>query len=173
MTEKVTRRMLLTSGALAAATVAVPIAAADPVGALIEANDPTFARISAWLAAYAELEAALDERCRLDATLPHGVTRSHWTIWAEGDDWIEPGDAPEWVAIERVVHARYEAVEAASLVLLDTAAITIAGVVALMKFAAEHSGDLPEEVEDDSWSGAIPFAEAVCHVCADALMRLS
>lgn len=46
MTEKVTRRMLLTSGALAAATIAVPAVAANPIGVPIDAIDPIFVLIA-------------------------------------------------------------------------------------------------------------------------------
>ena len=173
---KVSRREVmshLSSAAVALAVTAPVVAYADPLGALIEANDPILTAITAHRRSLHDYEVALDARSALEAALPNNLRQSHWDVWAEGDDWIVPEDALEWIEAERAVFSASEKADEIALQMFDHLPTTLAGVAALLRYMHEDTDQaLPEDLQDDDGEYAT-FRVLMMKHLADVVERLA
>jgi hypothetical protein len=119
------------------ATVA---AAAIPATAALAAvdgrnDDPIFAAIERHKAAQAVEEAEVHLESDLDEQLPYA--RRQTTLW-DGELEIAEGDDPRWIEHLRDYHAAFEAQESAAIALVNIQPTTLAGVAALLAYAADY-----------------------------------
>jgi hypothetical protein len=149
-------RTTITRRAVVAAAAGVPVAAAAslPASAFAAAPDQkTLAAIAAHRAAYEALDAACLALSALERRIPEALRQGQF------DDEIGTGaganDDPRWTAGNKAYQAAAEAETAAAWALAHLKPTTLAGAVALLRYAAESAArgewpDLPETEEDDA-----------------------
>jgi hypothetical protein len=101
------------------------------------APDPIFAAIEKHRSAALAFLAAADENCRLQEELPRDRQRSRVTCY---ETVIVEGDDLRWIASERTTVAHADEMDEAAHELLDVTPNTIAGVQALLRYAAGSRG---------------------------------
>lgn len=102
------------------------------------AADPIFAAIEAHKAATVALDTEIKLHSRLERELPRERRRS--SVTAHGEEIVETDD-PHWVESERAVWRTYEAQDDAACELVSVQATTMAGVIALLQYAADADTD--------------------------------
>jgi hypothetical protein len=102
--------------------------------------DPIFAAIENHKAANRDVEAVVSEHSRLEAILPRDKCKSSINAWEEK---IVETDDPRWIENECAVRQSFEAETDAACVLVSICPTTIAGVIALLRYAntADKDGE--------------------------------
>jgi hypothetical protein len=157
------RRAFVTALAGGAAAAIVAPAASLAAGE----TDPIFAAIEKHRQLGVAFEAKLTEQSELERVLPDELTRSCLSYHTPT---IVETDAPEWIAAERAVHAIHDAESVAICEMAGVVPTTLAGVGALLSYAAEYSKrgfDWPDLESGDGRSGS--FENYVMRNCAEAL----
>jgi hypothetical protein len=98
-------------------------------------DDPIFAAIEAHRSMWARLGEVVTAQSRLFEMLPEEQRQSSITTW---ETKIVETDDPRWIASERLVSQTSDAVNESDDAILDTAPTTLAGVAAVLKYAADH-----------------------------------
>jgi hypothetical protein len=159
------RRLFL--GAAAASAIVSPSIASVP--------DPIFAAIEAHRELDRSLTAVLTEAGRLEDTLPEGLRETSLNLYE--DPIIVETDSPEWIRTEKAAMAAHIALHDAEVELAGVVPTTMAGVVAILRYAEEYvapgnrwpmNGELlDDDGESRSWE------ILVMRNCANALAKLS
>ena len=119
-----------------------------PLGAL-RVPDPIYAAIEAHKTARAAFEASVSRHSALDRELPIEKGRSRISAWEET---IVETDDPRWIECERTLTRCMDAESDAACVLVSILSTTMAGVVALLRYAVDADTDgegWPPVVESD------------------------
>lgn len=134
------RRFLAQAAGVAAGSAALGVALPlpEPAGAAVASRDPMYAAIEAHKTAKAALEAAIHVHSALDRELPFEKCRSLVTAWEET---IVETDDPRWIESERDVDRCHDAETDAACALLSEGPTTMAGCIALLKYAVEADTD--------------------------------
>jgi hypothetical protein len=162
-----TRRDIL-AGAAAVPALAMP-AIALPAGI-----DPIFAAIDRHKTANAEFERVVRREEQLTETIPAERRRRHYVGDRDNAEMIASDD-PAWTEYMDAWFAASDAANDRALDLLNIAPISIAGVAALLNYAAafeKNGGELfPDTIEE---GGANPLAGGTACMawCADCLRAL-
>ncbi|MDE5460201.1 hypothetical protein [Bradyrhizobium sp. CSS354] len=134
------RRFLLQAAGVAAgsAVLGMALPLPQPAVAAVASPDPIYAAIEAHKTAKAALEAALHLYSALDRELPLEKCRSRVTAWEET---IVETDDPRWIESERALDRCHDAETDAACALLSEGPTTMAGCIALLKYAVEADTD--------------------------------
>lgn len=133
----------------------LPISAMLSAGSMsaviqVQAIDPIFAAIAAHRIAYHEHYAAVTRQSLLEDILPDAVTKSFITAF---DRKIVKTDDARWIASVKKVDKASDEMDAAAQVMVRLKPTTLAGVAALLRYAAEHVADgncWPDYAGDES-----------------------
>ena len=139
------RRFLAQAAGGAALGMALPL----PAGASERVPDPILAAIEAHKAARAAFEAAVRRHSALERELPAEKRQSSVTVWEE--DIVTTDDA-RWIDCERTVIRCMDAETDAACTLVNILPTTMAGVVALLRYAVDADTDgegWPPVIETD------------------------
>jgi hypothetical protein len=140
------RRGFLTRGA---ATVAGASLLATPAFPIPAGADPIFDAIENHRSAYRTLKAACSEQSRLESILPGEKRKTCFTAWEET---IVETDDPRWIEAERALSRSSDAETDAACVLVSIRPTTMAGVIALLRYATEADTDgvyWPEQLQSE------------------------
>jgi heme oxygenase len=118
--------MLVSTAAIASASIVPAAAQADPVFALIEAHKQ----------AEREYHECYEVLAKLDDELPDGRQKTQWQVWDDEVNIVETDD-PRWIANEQRTMAAYRAKEALDLQMISTTPTSFRGAAALLAYAAE------------------------------------
>jgi hypothetical protein len=113
--------------------VATLPALAAPAALAIPAPDPIFAVIEAHRRAWADLGTECENQTALEKEIPPERRRAD-----NCDDGIEAGDDSRWIALQYAMEDVHARIDDAADAMLDIEPTTIAGVIALLSYAAEH-----------------------------------
>jgi hypothetical protein len=114
------------------------------------ASDPVFAAIAAHKAAYARLDQACRHVSRLEGAIPKG-RREEW-FDEDREQGIGADDDPRWTAALAAQRAAFDAETQAAWVLAHARLASLAGAVALLRYAAEYEDEgceWPSEPENE------------------------
>ena len=169
MTGPISRRRALTT--IASAGAVMPLAAALPALAAAAEPDPIFAAIEKHKAAYSAFVDAAHHDGELEETLPWDRRQSSITAY---ETEIVDTDAPEWVAAKRRTMATADAMYDSAIDLLDVAPTTVAGVIALLAYAAEAEDLWPDDLKnEDGRPHSQPWHHFLCRSLAKALAEIT
>jgi hypothetical protein len=135
-------------------------------------TDPIFAAIESHKAANRNVEAVVSEHSRLESTLPRDKCKSSINAWEEK---IVETDDPRWIENERAVMRSFEAETDAACVLVSICPTTIAGVIALLRYAnaADKDGEAwPRELMSDDGTKTRSWHYFLVAVIAETLPGL-
>jgi hypothetical protein len=135
------RRAFLSAGA------ALTVAALTGSAAIAIQADPVFDAIEAHRSAAIATRAALDFHSDMDELLPIDKCHSSITAWEEK---IVATDDPRWIAAERGLHCAHSAETDAAVALVNIKPTTLAGVLALLRYAVAADPD------GESWPELLP-----------------
>ena len=153
----------------AASTVAFAAAAGTAMGTT---TDPIFAAIENHKAANRNVEAVVSEHSRLESILPRDKRKSSISAWEEK---IVETDDPLWIENERAVIRSFEAETDAACVLVSICPTTIAGIIALLRYAnaADKDGEAwPRELASDDGTKIRSWHYFLIEVIAETLPGL-
>ncbi len=153
----------------AASSVALAAMAGAAMGTT---TDPIFAAIENHKAAYRNVEAVVSEQARLERILPHDKRQSRVDVWREE---IVETDDPHWIETERAIHNAFDAETDAACVLVSICPTTIAGIIALLRYAnaADKDGEAwPRELMSDDGTKTRSWHYFLIEVIAEALPGL-
>jgi hypothetical protein len=153
----------------AASSLVLAAAAGTAMGAT---TDPIFAAIENHKAAYSNACARVDEHSRLESILPRDKCKSNINAWEEK---IAETDDPRWIENERAVMRSFEAETDAACVLVSICPTTIAGVIALLRYAnaADKDGEAwPRELMSDDGAKTRSWHYFLIEVIAETLPGL-
>lgn len=162
-----TRRDFLRS--TAAGIAAGTSLAVVPVAAVA---DPIFLAIDRVRTAEAGAETTCDEVAKLERLLPSKKRRSNNL---GGGVNIDPNDDPRWVASVQRYRVVFDEVDAASLRLLDVRPTTVAGIIALLRYAHQYvtgGREWPQQILEDGQTDeefGLDFSVVLHKHVADAL----
>jgi hypothetical protein len=140
--------------------------------ALGATTDPIFAAIENHKAAYNNVSAVVSEHSRLESSLPRAKRESSINAWEEK---IVETDDPRWIESERAVMRSFDAETDAACVLVSICPTTIAGIIALLRYANEVDKDgeaWPRELVSDDGSKTRSWHYFLIEVIAEALPGL-
>jgi hypothetical protein len=160
------RRAFL-SNAASAAALAVAVSVTGPADALNP--DPIFAAIENHKAAINNVSALVSEQSRLERILPHDKRQSRVDVWREQ---IVETDDPCWIETERAIHNAFDAETDAACVLVSICPTTIAGVIALLRYANAVDKDSeawPRELMSDDGTKTRSWHYFLIEVIAETL----
>jgi hypothetical protein len=129
---------LVSGGAVSAAAVDILLPPVEP--------DPIFAAIEAHKTALARLDAAHETYNGLELGLPGDKRR---TVMCFLDDEVNEGDDPRWIENQREVLRGHDACEDQACNLVNVLPTTMAGIVALLKYANEA------DFQTNGWSSML------------------
>jgi hypothetical protein len=132
-------------------------------------TDPIFAAIENHKAAYNNVSALVSEHSQLERILPHDKRQSRVDVWREE---IVETDDPRWIETERAIHNAFDAETDASCVLVSICPTTIAGVIALLRYAnaVDKDGEAwPRELASDDGTKTRSWHYFLIEVIAEAL----
>jgi hypothetical protein len=112
-------------------------------------TDPIFAAIENHKAAYNSVSGWVSEQSRLEKLLPREKRETRINAWEEK---IVETDDPRWIECERAVIRSFDAETDAACVLVSICPTTIAGIIALLRYAnaADTDGEAwPRELASD------------------------
>jgi hypothetical protein len=112
---------------------ALPAAAILPNQAAAIEPDPIFAVIEVHRRAWADLGTECKNQTALEEEIPPERRRTD-----NCDDGIEAGDDSRWIALQYAMDDVHARINDAADAMLDIEPTTIAGVIALLSYAAEH-----------------------------------
>jgi hypothetical protein len=134
--------------------------------------DPIFAAIENHKTAYRKMEAVVSEHSRLESTLPRDKCKSSISVWEEK---IVATDDPRWIESERAVIRSFDAETDAACVLVSICPTTIAGIMALLRYAVAVDKDgeaWPRELVSDDGAKTRSWHYFLIEVIAEALPGL-
>jgi hypothetical protein len=159
------RRAVLAGAAavpLASSLAALPAtAAAAPPSIATTVVDPIFAHLERLQATWVELDVVVGEYSDLQQLLPPEKRESENR---GGELTINPGDDPRWIDNQRRYRDVNDAIDDRSRELLDVRPTTVAGVVALLRYAQDqlNKGDmLVDELADELYGHVANALEAM------------
>jgi hypothetical protein len=134
-----------------------------------QAVDPIIAAIAAHRIAYHEHYAAVTRQSLLEDILPDEVTESFITAF---DRKIVKSDDARWIASVKKVDKASDEMDAAAQVMVRLKPTTLAGVAALLRYAAEHVADgncWPDYAVDESDGSERDFTQQLHLTVAEAV----
>jgi hypothetical protein len=140
--------------------------------AMAATADPIFAAIENHRAVYRNLEALVSEQSRLEVSLPRERRQSSFNAWEEK---IVETDDPRWIESERAVMRSFDAETDAACVLVSICPTTIAGIIALLRYAnaVDKDGEAwPRELMSDDGTKTRSWHYFLIEVIAEALPGL-
>lgn len=132
-------------------------------------TDPIFAAIENHKAAYKNVSALVSEHSRLEKLLPRDNRQSSIDAWEEK---IVETDDPRWIECERAVIRSFDAETDAACILVSICPTTIAGIIALLRYAnaADADGEAwPRELASDDGTKTRSWHYFLIEVIAEAL----
>jgi hypothetical protein len=158
---------------LKAATSAVVVTANHSVMAQYQNEpDPILAAIENHKAAYHNVEAVVSEQSRLERLLPREKRETSINAWEEK---IVETDDPRWIESERAVIRSFDAETDAACVLVSICPTTIAGIIALLRYAnaVDKDGEAwPRELMSDDGTKTRSWHYFLIEVIAETLPGL-
>jgi hypothetical protein len=135
-------------------------------------DDPIFAAIENHKSACCTLKAVCSEQARLESILPHDKRQSRVDVWREE---IVETDDPRWIETERAIHNAFDAETDAACVLISICPTTMAGIIALLRYA--NAADIdgmgwPEQLQSDDGTKTRSWHYFLIEVVAEALSGL-
>jgi hypothetical protein len=107
----------------------------NPVSGTASSVDPIFAAIEVHRGAENEFSAAVGRLSDLENKLPKGRRRSDVNMGVLA---IVSGDDPRWVEVQKTVVTTCKTTDEAATQLLNTRPRTLAGVVAVLRYACDY-----------------------------------
>jgi hypothetical protein len=155
--------------ARAAGTLVFAATAGTAMGGTI---DPIFTAIEHHKSAYRTLNAVLSEQTRLESILPREKRESRIDAWEEN---IVETDDPRWIESERAIRRSFDAETDAACVLVSICPTTMAGIIALLRYA--NAADIdgvgwPDQLESDDGTETRSWHYFLIEVIAEALPGL-
>jgi hypothetical protein len=155
---------------LKAATSAVVATASGSVMAQYQNGaDPILAAIEVHRTAVAAVKPILDTHSVLECELPHDKRQSRVDVWRKE---IVETDDPRWIESERAIHNAFDAEADAACVLVSICPTTIAGVIALLRYAnaVDKDGEAwPRELMSDDGTKTRSWHYFLIEVIAETL----